>query len=178
MWRAASNVFSLTWLKPPAPPANLTAKREDSKIMLSWERREWALLQRVSLGKTPYIPSSREPRPPCRVSVYRLTPERKTYKYEVRAVRVENGVPRRGRAPGLGDTQKKTPPAPPERARGWRRKTAPSSSSGRQTRRVTRRVQRLPGCRGKGEEDQRRISLRSPGSRTTGPAPTVTFLTT
>jgi hypothetical protein len=110
-----SNVFSLTWLKPPAKPAGLAAREEESKIVLSWERTG-ELSYNVYRWEDAVYPLF--PRNPAPLAASEFTDEGlrngKTYKYEVRAVKTEGATPFEGEGAVISATPRKmTPPAPP-----------------------------------------------------------------
>ncbi len=110
-----SNVFSLTWQKPPDKPTGVAVDEEDSKIVLSWERADGLSynVYRWDSGTYPLFP-----RNPAPLAASRFTDEAlqngKTYKYEVRAVRMEGAAPFEGEGAVISATpMDKTPPAPP-----------------------------------------------------------------
>jgi hypothetical protein len=110
-----SNVFSVTWLKPPAKPANLSANEEDSKIVLSWETTD-ELSYNVYRWENAMYPLF--PRNPAPLAASQFTDEGlqngKTYKYEVRAVKMEETTPFEGESAVISATPRKTtPPEPP-----------------------------------------------------------------
>ncbi len=110
-----SNVFSLTWLKPPGRPTGAAAVEEDSKIVLSWERTDDLSynVYRRDNGVYPLFP--RNPAP-LAASSFTDAPVQngKTYRYEVRAVKMEETTPLEGEGVTIAATPRdKTPPAAP-----------------------------------------------------------------
>ena len=110
-----SNVFSLTWLKPPSRPSGVTAAEEDSRIVLSWEKTD-DLSYNVYRWDNDVYPLF--PRNPAPLAAAPFTDEGlqngKTYKYGVRAVKVEGTRPFEGEGTVILATPRdKTPPAPP-----------------------------------------------------------------
>jgi hypothetical protein len=110
-----SNVFSLTWLKPPGKPRGVAAAEEDSKILLSWERTDELSynVYRWDNGTYPLFPRNSGP---LAAALFTDGPVQngKTYNYEVRAVKMEGTTPLEGEgATILATPRDKTPPAPP-----------------------------------------------------------------
>jgi predicted small lipoprotein YifL len=110
-----STVFSLTWLKPPEKPAGVTAEEEDSRIVLSWEKTDELSynVYRWDNGTYPLFPRNSGP---LAAASFTDAPAQngKTYKYEVRAVRMEGTTPFEGEGATIFATPRdKTPPAPP-----------------------------------------------------------------
>ncbi len=111
-----SNVFSLKWRKSPAPPAQVTVSGEDSRVFLSWEGENGLTynVYRREADVYPLFPVNLAPLSASQFTDSNLQ-NGKQYKYEVRAVRVENGVPYEGEGTVvLATPQKKTPPATPK----------------------------------------------------------------
>jgi hypothetical protein len=110
-----SNVFSLTWLKPPGKPTGVTADEEDSRIVLSWERTDGLTynVYRWDNGTYPLFPRNSGP---LAAASFTDGPAENgtTYKYEVRAVKMEGTTPFEGEGATISATPRdKTPPAPP-----------------------------------------------------------------
>jgi predicted small lipoprotein YifL len=110
-----SNVFSLTWRTPPAKPTNTAATEEESRTVLSWERIDDLTynVYRWEDGVYPLFP-----RNPAPLAASQFTDEGlrngKTYKYEVRAVKMEGTTPFEGEGAAISATPRKTtPPEPP-----------------------------------------------------------------
>jgi hypothetical protein len=110
-----SNVFSIKWRKPPPPPKEVATTPEDARVFLSWEKED-------DLSYNVYRPE-KDVYPLFPVNLTPLTASQFTdanlqngqqYRYEVRAIRVENGVPYEGEGTTvLATPEKQTPPAPP-----------------------------------------------------------------
>ncbi|OPY70515.1 MAG: Amylopullulanase precursor [Syntrophorhabdaceae bacterium PtaU1.Bin034] len=110
-----SNVFSIRWLRTPDPPKNVTAKGEDSKITISWEK-ENELVYNIYRWENDIYPLS--PANPSPLSSSSFTDGNlrngTQYKYEVRAVRIENNIPYEGEGTAASATPRDmTPPEPP-----------------------------------------------------------------
>ena len=121
-----SNVFSLTWLKPPGKPTGVTADEEDSKIVLSWEKTDELSynVYRWDNGTYPLFPRNPAPlaAPPFTDAPVQ---NGKTYKYEVRAVKMEGTTPlRREKAPRFSRRPGIRRPPRPRQRRSLRRRTA------------------------------------------------------
>ncbi len=110
-----SNVFSLTWREPPAKPTGLAARGEDAKIVLSWERSDELSynVYRWEGDVYPLFPLNPAPLAASEFANEGLE-NGKTYKYEVRAVKMEEGVPFEGESASISAVPRKlAPPAPP-----------------------------------------------------------------
>ena len=110
------NIFSIKWRKPPAPLKHVAVTEEDARVFLSWEKED-DLSYNVYRRETDVYPLF--PVNPSPLSTPQLTEANlkngQQYRYEVRAVRVENGVPYEGEGTSiLATPQKLTPPAPPK----------------------------------------------------------------
>lgn len=112
---AASNVFSIKWRKPPTPPKAVKATPEDARVFLSWQREDDLTydVYRPEKDVYPLFPVNPAPLSTSQFTDASLQNGRE-YRYEVRAVRVEGGVPYEGQGTMvLARPEKQTPPAPP-----------------------------------------------------------------
>lgn len=110
----ASNTVVITWKQPPEPPGLLKVEESDSRVEISWPKKEGYLynIYRWDNGMYPVVPLN--PRP-IATPLYMdggLT-NGKTYTYEVRRMRASDpGV--EGEGAKIDATPKdRTPPAPP-----------------------------------------------------------------
>ena len=112
---AASNVFSIKWRKPPAPPKEVKAAPEDGRVFLSWKREDNLSynVYRPEKGIYPLFPVNLAPLSASQFTDANLQ-NGQQYRYEVRAVRVESGVPYEGEGTSVVATpEKQGPPAAP-----------------------------------------------------------------
>jgi len=112
---AGSNVFTIKWRKPPAPPKGVKALPEDGRVFLSWEKEDDLLynLYRPEKGTYPLFAVNLAPLAASQFTDANLR-NGQEYRYEVRAVRVEGGVPYEGEGTSVAATpEKQTPPAAP-----------------------------------------------------------------
>ncbi|MGD0229244.1 MAG: hypothetical protein ABSC19_02650 [Syntrophorhabdales bacterium] len=110
-----SNVFSITWQNPPSPPKVLEPKEEESSIILSWERTDDLLynVYRWDNAVYPLFPLNPAPLAASQFTDSGLQ-NGKTYRYEVRSVKMEGTVSFEGQGAAISATPRKmTPPAPP-----------------------------------------------------------------
>ena len=151
-----SNVFSLTWLKPPAKPTGVTADEEDSKIVLSWERTDELSynVYRWENGTYPLFP-----RNPAPLAASQFTDEGLAEREDVqiRGAGGEDGgddAVRRGRRHNFGDAQGNDAPRAPGDAEageeGRRRVPLVGAERGKRP----GGIQRVQARRGKAGEDQ------------------------
>ena len=111
----ASNVFSVKWQKPPAPPKEVVATPEDGRVFLSWKKEDELSynVYRPEKDVYPLFPVNLSPLTASQFTDANLR-NGQQYLYEVRAIRVENGVPYEGEGTTvLATPEKQTPPAPP-----------------------------------------------------------------
>jgi hypothetical protein len=110
-----SNTFALTWQEPPGSPGKVVAREEDSQIVLSWEPVAGLSYNVYRWENAIYPLSSLNPSPLSASQFVDANLENgRRYKYEVRAVRLDNGVAYEGEgATVLGTPLDKTPPTPP-----------------------------------------------------------------
>lgn len=111
-----SNTFSIRWQETPSPPKNVTAKVGDSQVTLTCEKEQDALYNMYRLEGSIYPLFALNPSP---LSACELTDgslqNGKEYRYEVRAVRVYNGVPFEGEGTTIAAVpMDMTPPGPPK----------------------------------------------------------------
>ena len=111
-----SNVYSVKWQHPPSPPKGVTARGEDSKIVLSWKKADELLynVYRWEGSIYPLVPLNQAP-----LTAGEFTDSAvqngKTYRYEVRAAQMEGTMPFEGQGTEVSAAPRKsTPPAPPE----------------------------------------------------------------
>ncbi len=110
-----SNTFSVKWLEPPDPPRTVGVREEDSGIVLSWVAASGLSYNVYRWDDSVYPLSPLNPSP---LSGSQFTDGNvqngRLYKYEIRAVRVENGVAYEGEGTAVSATPRdRTPPAPP-----------------------------------------------------------------
>lgn len=110
-----SNIFSIKWQRPPAPPKDVKAQEEDARIMLTWER-ELDLSYNVYRQDNDVYPLS--PVNPAPVAGAHYTDMNlqngKQYRYQVRAVQTAGNTRYEGEGAVVAATpQDKTPPAAP-----------------------------------------------------------------
>jgi hypothetical protein len=110
-----SNVYFLKWQNPPSPPKGVTVREEDSKIVLAWEKMDKLLynVYRWDGSIYPLVPLNQAP-----LSIGEFTDSTarngKSYRYEVRAVRLEGTMAFEGEGTEVSATPRdRTPPAPP-----------------------------------------------------------------
>ena len=123
---AASNIFSLRWAKPPGPPKQVRAEEEDRRINLSWDKEEGLSynVYRWDGSVYPLFPLNPAPLTGSGFTDSKLR-NGVQYKYEVRAVKTESGIPYEGEGAALSATPvNKTPPAPPTGLKLERKGTA------------------------------------------------------
>lgn len=111
----ASNIFSIAWTNPPEPPKQVRAEGEDGRVNLAWPKED-DLSYNVYRWKGTTYPLF--PLNPAPLTEGQYTDSKLqngvTYKYEVRAVKTEKGVPYEGEgAPASATPRKSTPPSPP-----------------------------------------------------------------
>jgi hypothetical protein len=89
----SSKVFYITWQTPPGPPARVTTKGGDGNVELSWTREGNLLynVYRVKEGVYPLFPANGSPLSNPRFADAGLE-NGKTFRYEVRSVRVIDAV--------------------------------------------------------------------------------------
>ena len=68
----ASNIVSLRWVKPPAPPKQVRAEEGDMRDHPVVGQGRWPLLQRVPMGRQSLSPLPSQPRAPDRLPVHRI----------------------------------------------------------------------------------------------------------
>ncbi|MCX8022953.1 MAG: hypothetical protein N2745_09295 [Syntrophorhabdaceae bacterium] len=110
-----SNTYSITWEKPPPPPRGVSAKGEDRKVHISWEKEEGFryTVYRLEDGAYPLFPLNPEP---LTSNIFSDTDVEngKRYVYEVRKVAIRNGISREGEGVRVQVTPiDNTPPLPP-----------------------------------------------------------------
>ncbi len=111
-----SNTFSITWQKTPPPPKNVTAKAGDARVTLTCEKEQDAFynVYRIEEGIYPLFALNTSPLGTCELTDMGLQNGRE-YRYEVRAVRIYNGIPFEGEGTIIAAVPKDmTPPAPPK----------------------------------------------------------------
>jgi hypothetical protein len=109
-----SNVLTIVWKNPPGPPGEAAAKGEDGKVLISWRRRG-ALnnVYRWEDDTYPLFPLNPAPLADSHYTDGGLQ-NGKTYRFEVRAVRMDGATPLEGRGIIVSGTPRDmTPPAPP-----------------------------------------------------------------
>jgi hypothetical protein len=92
-----SNTFLINWKDPPGPPRDVSVAEEDSRIVLSWTA-EPGMLYNIFRWEGDVYPLS--PLNGSLLTVSQFSDANlengKRYRYEVRAVRIEGGVPYEG----------------------------------------------------------------------------------
>ena len=111
----ASNIFSLRWVRPPGRPKQVRAEEGDMRITLSWDK-ETGLSYNVYRWEGSIYPLS--PLNPAPLPASEFTDSKLKngvqYKYEVRAVKTEGGIPYEGAGTTVSATPLNlTPPVPP-----------------------------------------------------------------
>ncbi len=109
----ASNVFTIKWQRPPDAPQDVTVKEDDGKVELIWEKEidTYYNVYRFDDNRYPLFPLNKML---IENQSYIDTglENGKTYIYEVRKVKVKNGMPWEGEGLRVEATPKdKTPPA-------------------------------------------------------------------
>jgi hypothetical protein len=110
-----SNLFAIKWQAPPAPPQVVKTVPGDGSIQLTWTAKDDLLynIYRFEGETYPLSPLNDKPLLTDTFTEGGLQNGR-TYRYEVRALRIEGGVRREGEgAPISASPIDKTPPAPP-----------------------------------------------------------------
>lgn len=111
-----SNLFAIKWQEPPPPPEGVKATPGDGSIQLTWTAQENTLynVYRLEEEAYPLFPLNANPIVGAAFTDSGLQNGR-TYRYEVRAVRIEGGARREGEGTAASATPvDKTPPAPPK----------------------------------------------------------------
>jgi fibronectin type 3 domain-containing protein len=110
-----SNIFSLVWHEPPAPPGEVNITEEDSRLLLSWEPASGISynVYRWEDDIYPVSPINASPLSASQLIDGNLQ-NGKRYQYAVRALRIEGGVAYEGAGKTVSGTPRdKTPPQPP-----------------------------------------------------------------
>lgn len=110
-----SNLFAMKWQEPPPPPLGVKATPGDGSIKLNWTAMDDRLynVYRLEGDTYPLFPLNDKPLLADTFTDSGLQ-NGKTYRYEVRAVRIEGGVRREGEGTAVSAAPiDKTPPAPP-----------------------------------------------------------------
>jgi hypothetical protein len=111
----SSNIFSIAWREPPDPPKDVRSEGEDGRINLTWEKEDALSYNVYKWERTTYplLPVNPAPLTDSRFTESKLT-NGVEYKYEVRAVKVVDGVPYEGQGTIVTARPRNTmPPAPP-----------------------------------------------------------------
>lgn len=115
----SSNVFSIKWMKPPAPPKNASVEVNDRIVELKWSGEPGLLynVYRYMDSIYPLFPVNKDPL--AKPSFMDSGLENgKTYKYDIRAVSVASGQALEGESLKIEATPKdKTPPRAPVNVR-------------------------------------------------------------
>jgi len=109
----ASNLFTIIWQRPPETPAGISVREDDGKVELLWEKETDAYynIYRFDDNRYPLFPLNTML---IQNQSYVDTglENGKTYIYEVRKVKVKNGIPWEGEGLRIEATPRdKTPPA-------------------------------------------------------------------
>jgi hypothetical protein len=113
---SGSNIFSIRWQRPPAPPKEISAKEGDSRITLMWESEQYKLYNVYRIDEPAYTLFPLNPSP-LGNPTFTDTGLRngQQYRYEVRSVVVHNGVAFEGEGNLVQATPKDmAPPEPPK----------------------------------------------------------------